>query len=249
MHRGGRRFDPDTLHNFNTDPQQCGFFYAVDYAFSNPPIANSEFIYYIRAILNFYKRQMKGQRYLYFFLTSIIILFACKKHIDNNIIIDSRDNVVGSYRYTGSVIDTSIREATTFPYMLSTYYYGSHNVNGTVKIEKSNLNDSILYLRRVIRDNYGIGSYETVLFETDPGYAFYQRDWSGQRFSDSFVTAKLNGSMLTIPRQIAPLLGGGISGGPIYIEGTASISNNQIILNYSTKHVFGNHWYTITAIK
>ena len=190
---------------------------------------------------------MQSRRYFYFFLTSLTMLFACKKQVDNNG--DSRDNLIGTYRYTGSVIDTSLRQGIPPSQPNIIYYFGSHNVNGTVKIEKSNLNDSTLYLRRVIQDRYGMGSYETVLFETDPGYAFYQLDFNGKRFSDSFVTAKLNGSMLVIPRQIASFTVGGINGSPINIEGTGSFSNNQIILNYSTKNVFGNHWYTITAIK
>ena len=194
---------------------------------------------------------MQSRHYFYFFQTSLTMFIACKKQ--DLITIDSRDNFIGTYRYTGSVIDTSLRQGIPPSQPNIIYYFGSHNVKSTVKIEKSNLNDSTLYLKRVIQDrwstSWGSILYESVLFETDPGYAFYQLDWNGKRFSDSFVTAKLNGSMLVIPRQIAPFTGGGINGSPIYIEGTGSFSNNQIILNYSTKNVFGNHWYTITAVK
>lgn len=190
---------------------------------------------------------MPSRRYFYFFLASLVMFFACKKRVDNNT--DNRDNLIGTYRYAGTVIDTSLRQGIPPSQPNIIYYYGSHNVNGTVKIEKSNLNDSTLYLRRVIQDRYGMGLYETVLFETDPGYAFYQSDFNGKKFSDSFVTAKLNGSIILIPRQIAPFTGGGINGSPIYIEGSASFNNNQIILNYSTKNTFGNHWYTITGAK
>jgi hypothetical protein len=218
------------------------FFYLSDKDFTKSSIANSGLSYYIRAILKSYNSRMKSRNHLYIFLSSFIVLFACKKQADNNS--DNRDNLIGTYRYTGTVVDTSLRNTTNPPII---YVYGNHTVNETIKIEKSNFNDSILFFRRVIQDRSVPN--EGVLFETDPGYSFYQSDFNGKRFSDSFVTAKLNGSLLTIPRQIAPFTGGGINGSPIYIEGTGSFINNQISLNYSTKNTFGNHWYTITAVK
>lgn len=185
---------------------------------------------------------MKSIRFIILLNIFFILLFACKKQVTNNI--DNRDNIIGLYRYSGSVIDTSFRINAIPP---ASNIFGNHNVNGTIKIEKSNSDDSIIYLRRVIQDRSAI--LEGLLFETDPGYAFYQADFNGKKFSDSFITAKLTGDLINIPKQIAPFTGGGLNGTAIYIEGTAIFSNNQMMLNYSTKNTFGNHWYSITAVK
>lgn len=173
-------------------------------------------------------------------LLDLVIVFAaytiigsCKKEQES--VSDYRDLITGYYFLNGNCLDSNViwGAGPCYPcFSIAGWRVSQRNLSVTLKIEKSNFNDSMIKLKGVTYDPPGTGRRED-----QDGIIFTAN-------SDTAIDGKFVSNQLTIENQFTPIKP---INNKIMVKGNGSIANRKIDITYICYGSGGRRYYSMKS--
>lgn len=173
-------------------------------------------------------------------LLEVIIVFiastiidSCKK--EQGSVIDHRDVITGYYTLKGTCLDSNVIWGTGSCFScfyIAGWRVSQRDLSVTLKIEKSNFNDSMVKLKGVTYDPPGTGRRDD-----QDGIIFTAN-------SDTTINAKFVSNQLTIENQFTPIKP---VNNKIIVKGNGSIANKKMDITYICYGSGGRRYYSMKS--